>query len=194
RGMFVHRQFMAFRDVLDGLANTIAMGEIATDLGDLDNRTKLNRVLDMDRATQGVSLCRNSNQIDPQRPRFWCNGGNCPLPTGPGGTLTTSSNADDRGMQWMCAYPANTAIMTNLPPNAELCVDRWAEGGGSLTASSRHQGGAHILMGDGAVTFITDSIEAGNKDAIRVNAGDPSPYGLWGALGTRANKENVALP
>ena len=58
-------------------------------------------------------------------------------------------------------------------------------------------------MGDGAVVFITDSIEAGDLRAPMVwvnglNAGPPSdlpgsesPYGLWGALGTRANKETI---
>ena len=36
RGVFVFRRFepMRFRDILDGLANTIMMGDVATDLGD----------------------------------------------------------------------------------------------------------------------------------------------------------------
>ncbi len=38
RGFFVARQAMRFRDVLDGLSNTVACGEIATDLGDRDVR------------------------------------------------------------------------------------------------------------------------------------------------------------
>jgi hypothetical protein len=59
-------------------------------------------------------------------------------------------------------------------------------------------------MGDGAVIFITDSIEAGdarhpvvrNNAAINAShpgtvAGSESPYGLWGALGTRASKEQI---
>ena len=59
-------------------------------------------------------------------------------------------------------------------------------------------------MGDGAVKFITDSIEAGNSTAqtIYVNyqstssvdpsiPGASSQYGLWGALGTRASREVV---
>ena len=55
-------------------------------------------------------------------------------------------------------------------------------------------------MGDGAVVFITDSIEAGDSDATIpyfFNAanqnlvGGQSPYGLWGALGTRASKEVI---
>ena len=56
----------------------------------------------------------------------------------------------------------------------------------------RHQGGAHVLMADGAVKFITDSIEAGNVNAsARVLAGVESPFGLWGALGTRGSNEVI---
>ncbi len=60
-------------------------------------------------------------------------------------------------------------------------------------------------MGDGAVKFITDSIEAGARrdtggDRAMVHlggtgkaaSGQMSPYGLWGALGTRANKETIS--
>ena len=57
-------------------------------------------------------------------------------------------------------------------------------------------------MGDGAVIFITDSIEAGNGNSASVvrnmpggigglAPGSESPYGLWGALGTRASKETI---
>ena len=51
-------------------------------------------------------------------------------------------------------------------------------------------------MADGAVTFITDSIEAGDQRAepIHLNnrPGAKSPFGLWGALGTRAAREVIA--
>ena len=54
-------------------------------------------------------------------------------------------------------------------------------------------------MGDGAVVFITDSIEAGNTNEGNVKwngngnqaPGQKSPYGLWGALGTRASNEVI---
>ena len=57
-------------------------------------------------------------------------------------------------------------------------------------------------MSDGAVVFMTDSVEAGNRraGAVRRNApgrpperqpGSASPYGLWGALGTKAMKETI---
>ena len=57
-------------------------------------------------------------------------------------------------------------------------------------------------MGDGAVIFISDGIDAGddqapccyNEDDIAPSPNGPgsqSPYGLWGALGTRASKEII---
>lgn len=48
-------------------------------------------------------------------------------------------------------------------------------------------------MGDGAVKFITESIDAGNQTAAPTQGGAASAYGLWGALGTRATKEIVDL-
>ena len=54
-------------------------------------------------------------------------------------------------------------------------------------------------MGDGAVIFMTDSVEAGDSSVGNVTwdgtgqlaPGSESPYGLWGALGTRANRERI---
>jgi hypothetical protein len=54
-------------------------------------------------------------------------------------------------------------------------------------------------MGDGAVIFITDSIESGDSTNGNVvlggvgnrAPGSMSPYGLWGAMGTRATKEVI---
>lgn len=58
-----------------------------------------------------------------------------------------------------------------------------------------------MLMGDGAVVFVTDSIEAGDSNdpmvwlggmaATKNQPGVGSPYGLWGALGTRASNETI---
>jgi prepilin-type processing-associated H-X9-DG protein len=95
----------------------------------------------------------------------------------------------------------NTGITTILPPNREICSQANNNfGPGIYGPSSRHVGGAHILMGDGAVIFITDSIESGDSYAGNViwngmgarAPGSQSPYGLWGALGTRAMKETIS--
>jgi hypothetical protein len=53
-------------------------------------------------------------------------------------------------------------------------------------------------MADGAVIFITDSIEAGDQRSAIVTwrtttprEGGASPFGLWGALGTKAASETI---
>jgi Protein of unknown function (DUF1559) len=51
RGMFEFRTRVGFRDFLDGLANTIAAGEICSDLGDGDIRTQAVINLDGDRCS-----------------------------------------------------------------------------------------------------------------------------------------------
>jgi len=54
-----------------------------------------------------------------------------------------------------------------------------------------------VLMGDGAVRFISQNIDTGNKNTGDVyenpagSVGGRSPYGVWGALGTRSSNEIV---
>ncbi|MFG0254036.1 MAG: DUF1559 domain-containing protein [Rhodopirellula sp. JB053] len=193
RGAFAVQLDSKFRDVLDGLSNTIFAGEIATDLGDRDKRTHLadNRVSNILNAG-GNLACRVS--IDPERPQFWSD---TPAPN-----ALTGSADQQRGMKWASLLPIFTQMLTILPPNAELCGNNFYYSIMVAPPSSRHQGGVHVLMGDGAVKFVTDSIEAGdgNRGQVGVHAahddplsvpGSPSPYGLWGALGTRASSEVI---
>jgi prepilin-type N-terminal cleavage/methylation domain-containing protein/prepilin-type processing-associated H-X9-DG protein len=190
RGFFFPRQKTQFRDCLDGLANTIAMGEIATDLGDSDKRTRLaqSTVPGNPWVAGGAISCRTF--IDAARPNFWN------LTTPP----TFLGNTEQvRGFRWAFARPLYTGVMTILPPNSEACGAGTHDGQSWASTSSRHQGGTHVLMGDGAVKFVTDSIEAGNSGSAQVRngagwipAGSQSPFGLWGQLGTRAAKEVIS--
>ena len=199
RGMFVSKKEMKFRDVLDGLANTIAAGEIATDLDDRDKRTAISYRNGTAAVRMNPSFCADDNQISPERPQFWSNGSD-------GGTAPQLPGAGvGRGYRWAHGTAPWTMMNTILPPNREMCFGGGANLGspndtdGVAPPSSRHQGGCHVLMGDGAVIFLTDSIEAGNakQENVWLNGtglatkGSMSPYGLWGALGTRASKENV---
>ncbi|TWU56843.1 hypothetical protein Poly51_27600 [Rubripirellula tenax] len=195
RGAFVVHQKMAFRDILDGLSNTIIAGEMNTDLGDRDITTTA--TYNKNDATTGVkavpSVCRTDGSVDPLRPRFWG-------PTTPTFTADRGANTG-RGYRWMSGEHIYTAMMTILPPNTTLCYQGdWPGQEGIVPPSSRHQGGCHVLMGDGAIKFVTDSIEAGdqNRKMVEFNnvapapvPGAASPYGLWGSLGTRANKEVI---
>lgn len=195
RGVFVPRQFTRLRDILDGTANTIAMGEILTDLGDNDIRTTPFRARNQEGVLRRPSSCKD--EIDPLRPRFWNLA-----------TLDVTVEENRRGFKWACGLPTYTGMNTVLPPNREAClIGAGVAAAGALPPSSHHQGGVHVLMADGAVKFITDSINAGDADSpsgetVFVGAavgssvapalpGSPSRFGVWGALGTRANKEVI---
>lgn len=187
RGFFIPRDVSKFRDVLDGLSNTIAMSEIATDLGDGDKRTSL-------AVTTGGTYQTNPNHceenfVDPQRPRFWIDPDGANTGQSPGDEPRGLGGGATRGARWANARPIFATVNTILAPNKGVCADSWPENGAIAPPSSRHQGGVHVLMGDGAVKFITDSIDSGNANAAFPNPGLPSPYGLWGALGTRASGE-----
>jgi prepilin-type processing-associated H-X9-DG protein len=192
RGIFVPRRRVRRSEVTDGLSHTVMLGEIATDLGDRDIRTK-------PAAGPGAAVLRDQpgwgrqcEWFDPDRPQFW-QYSNSKLATTPGW---------GRGLQWSDGMPLYTGLNTILSPNRETvmrddCDDCW----GILPPSSRHQGGVNICFADGSVRFVTDSIDSGDphQATVYVGSSNPpgseSPYGLWGALGTRASGElRWALP
>lgn len=190
RGVFFARAYLGFRDILDGTANTIMGGEIVTDLGDraVTGQTATSIPGGWAALHKNPSLCRDSNRIDSLRPRFWCppSGTGCTTPNLVGG------GNQRRGFRWADGALLYTGFTTILGPNSELCTNGGDASSGSMSPSSRHQGGCHMLMADGAVKFVTDSIEAGNQRSPVVHPtlagclppGSKSPYGLWGALGT----------
>ena len=157
RGVFRREDPRRFRDVLDGLSNTIAMGEIMTDRGVRDvggsvvHRNQFPNNHDMG---SDLSIC--TNLVDPNRPKFY-----------PQSVTLWSSGGTSRGGRWWNAHLMITGMNTVLPPNSPTCAMFWGTGwqSGIFSAASHHQGGAHILMSDGAVVFMTDSIEAGDRQA-----------------------------
>ncbi len=217
RGAFVPRQDMKFRDITDGLSNTIMYGEIKSDIGDFDKNTMpvsaaaINQAPASGGAATEPKLRPSDGNlgIDPSRPAFWAPEVQAyVIGLGAPGDSTAASAAPEqrRGFKWACGQAAHTVMHTILPPNGPT----WAASDDTrrsdmvASAGSRHQGGCHILMGDGAVTFITDSVDTGNQNAGTVfvtDAGIPgvgaspvgsaSPYGVWGAMGTRASKEVI---
>ena len=201
RGVFTGRRKMSFRNVLDGTANTICADEIPTDNGDMDKRTHgkgdglgtsgLGTGSHI-RLANGALNC--AGFVDPLRPQFW----------GAGLGANVGTAEQRRGFQWAAGRPLYGQCNTILPPNREICIDRGSGGvlnnhgnAGIVPPGSRHQGGCHVLMTDGAVKFITDSIEAGSTSIAQsytgsaTQPGSKSPFGLWGALGTRASSETI---
>lgn len=103
------------------------------------------------------------------------------------------------GSRWVDGVPLYAAFNTILPPNgpgafltrsgvagADVCL---------LPPSSGHPGGANVLFGDGAVKFISNTIDTGSLGVRQANDYyGPSNYGVWGALGSKAGGESVSAP
>ncbi len=136
---------------------------------------------------QNPSLCKDGTHINTATPSQYA----------------TSASLADRGRCYADGHWTYTGFNTMLPPNSASCRSDGAAFhlSGVMSAGSYHQGGAHVLMADGAVKFVTDSIDAGNSQSISVSssggsylaAGSKSPYGIWGAAGTRGAKETTTL-
>ncbi|TWT65321.1 DUF1559 domain-containing protein [Allorhodopirellula solitaria] len=188
RGMFAHGYLTPrFRDVLDGLSNTIMGGEFNTDLGDRHITTQARTGI----TGHHLDPQRCYEKIDAARPSFWASDASI-----------AGSDEERRGFKWAFGLAMFTGVTTILPPNAPMCYDTGQVGifrHGIFPPSSRHQGGCHVLMGDGAIKFVTDSIEAGGGPMVSPNGtggttlmpGSESPYGVWGALGTKASREII---
>lgn len=193
RGVFIPRGITSLGDVTDGLSSTIMVGEIATDLGDRDIRTvpSLNHGWE-DGVLLDVRICEQLT--NPERPGFW---GKPPYVTD---VPLPKDSAQGRGFRWADSMPLMTGFNTIMPPNRELCFGAGSETIGTLPPSSRHQGGIQVAMADGAVIFFTDSIECGSRVSGTVTLGgvgdlapgNPSVFGLWGALGTRSQADIIS--
>lgn len=85
---------------------------------------------------------------------------------------------------------------TVLPPNAPSCSATANENAdnseGLLPPTSHHPGGVNVLMADGSVTFMSETIDTGNLGLPPVSGGR-SPYGIWGALGSKSGGEVVSV-
>lgn len=99
------------------------------------------------------------------------------------------------GKFWHDGHPTYVAFNTVLPPNAPSCVHvvTWGDGDPAiLPPTSNHTGGVNAARCDGSVGFISQSIDTGNLAApstIADGGGGQSPYGVWGALGSKAGGE-----
>lgn len=162
-----------FRDVTDGLTNTIAMSERPWPNGDLGIRTATGE------RTSGVTVV---NQPAVMTSPVTC------LANAIGNQLVPGVQYKARfGSMWTDAQMERVGFNTVLAPNSISCLND-ANGnadstGGVLNAGSYHPGGVNAVLMDGSVRFFSSSIDTGNTALPPVTSGI-SPYGIWGALGS----------
>lgn len=181
RGMFANWHSFRWSDCTDGLANTLLVGEIVRYDGTRDGLGAVATRID-----------------DLPRIPYRCTGVLLD------GRVREEFRIEERGSRWADAGPTFSGFSTVLAPNSPSCTQRthwpvysnWY--GGIFSASSRHAGGIHVVFCDGSVHFITETIDARTAQTegssiyaqnVSNPPGSGSPFGVWGAMGTRGSGE-----
>jgi prepilin-type N-terminal cleavage/methylation domain-containing protein len=132
-GIYCGNTRFGFRDITDGSSNTLMISEQSGQiLGATDNRT-----------ANPPSGC-------------WMGGKNPRLPNGNRTWSSTGTHAANPEITDMRCYNTTTIRQTPNPPRGP----NWQVHPNCNTPlASNHEGGVHVLLGDGSVRFISDSID-----------------------------------
>jgi prepilin-type N-terminal cleavage/methylation domain-containing protein len=158
-GMFDNGWSTKMGDVVDGLSNTIAMSEKGKG-NDNDRFDVIGRIaytgMDGANINSAAQTCLNTANGTSYKPT----------------QATVTAAQGQAGGRWPDGRPMFTSFTTVLPPNKASCtiadVDwEW----GVWTATSRHTGIVHALMGDGAVRPISENIDTAVFRGIGTKAG-----------------------
>jgi prepilin-type N-terminal cleavage/methylation domain-containing protein/prepilin-type processing-associated H-X9-DG protein len=172
-GVFGMQENYGIRDVLDGTSTTIAYAEALCGNPNTAGPTRGNGTGNsgsklasgkLDVNTAGLAAVRADLQV--------CNA-----------KFLTAFLADDRGYRWGLGAMGYSLFNTVVPPNGAGGQYKWnscrtdccdqAQAAHYLPATSNHPGGVNVLMTDGSVKFIKDSVS----------------WPTWWALGTRSGRE-----
>lgn len=171
-GIFEILTPVGVRDVVDGTSNTIMVGEVSAH-GYKDGAIRTSGTGTARRGNDGVFraslLATNSNGDVNAGPLL------DPEGTPRGGSPATAT-------WWRSApYAFQPTYLAAWGPNAN-----WP-GSGSV-----HEGGAFYLMADGAVRFISESIDTTPwPDTTSIGLSDPRSGGIWMALNTHNGGEVI---
>jgi prepilin-type processing-associated H-X9-DG protein len=176
--------------ITDGTSNTIAFSEVCIGQDTYGNRIKGN-------------MARNVTSMMPQ---------DCASRKGSNGKLTGDLANDGTnmvraiGVRWLDNRPIWTQFSTVLPPNSPNCtayasatstydntdLTNTAANVSLMSASSYHSGGVNVGWCDGSVSFVSETINYGDLTVTpTVSDGGVSPYGIWGAMGSRDGGETA---
>lgn len=177
RGIFQCERWIGLEYITDGSSNTIMLGEMVA--GGYRDDVLGGVALNMQAWNPASCLAR----VDPLNPK----------------KLIPPVREEFRpvgGRAWD-GRPYFVGFATMVAPNGPSCHWGGVDGNEHMgTASSRHPGGVNVAMADASVRFISQTIDVGNQaiDDVDTPGNRPSPWGVWGALGSCGGGETVNVP
>ena len=184
RGLFTPYYWHSVQSCLDGTSNTVAASECCMYRYTGDNAVK-STLYDI-----GLAHYRGSYSADgpvsayPDECLSLARGGADP-------NINPSPHTYARGQLFHMGKPYHQMVHCVLPPNSASCLGGYTAVG-LFAPTSYHSGGVNAVLADGSVRFISDTIDCGDISACRPYTG-PSPYGVWGAMGTPMGGESKSL-
>jgi len=171
--------FSTFDGAHNGVASFVGGG------GTSDQRIKIADVIDGTSTTAAYAEFVIDGQGTPQKQQVhnWAAGGATNAAARQSclnvGLTNLSGRQNMRGASWAWAWQGQGVAYTHtMAPNDLPCHSLqgtdWL-GNNGMSASSQHTGGVHILLCDGAVRFVSDTVN----------------YNTWVALGTRNGNETI---
>jgi prepilin-type processing-associated H-X9-DG protein len=190
RGLFGYRTQCSLGAISDGLSNTILFSERCIGQDGADRLIKSGVVYEV----IGGGIFSGATN-----PRWVGNRFVCSSQIGTANeyksTLSVGELWGTGGWNVYNGYNYFTSFNTIFRPNGPSCMHRSGGQCGIFTATSSHSGGVNGALGDGSVRFVSETIDDGTAQNFAGNdVSGASPFGIWGALGSRDGGESVALP
>jgi prepilin-type N-terminal cleavage/methylation domain-containing protein/prepilin-type processing-associated H-X9-DG protein len=172
-GIFFENSSVKASEIVDGLAQTVCISETIKAEGGPN-------VWDGVSPTNGFVLTRGNTNAPPNGPGLTDYDTQC---SGSGLQLQQT-----RGSRWIYGAPGHSMYNHIRGPNDPRVDCRgglphssrsdpyWRELSHNVTARSRHSGGVHALLCDGAVKFVSSSVD----------------LAIWQALGSRNGQEQIS--
>lgn len=181
RGVFGYCTSTRFRDITDGTSNTIMLAELVRPTAPHEPSREWGNAPQGNPHGQSPTGCLN---VFNRLTRTYTTAIEGPPGSDTGGRFP--------GARWADGAARYTGFNTILAPNGPSCGrgnnHRY---GGIFSAGSRHTGGVQVVMGDGSVRFISENIDAGDVGYSAEVTQGISPYGVWGALGSKSGGEVI---
>ncbi|QDT27996.1 putative major pilin subunit [Gimesia panareensis] len=181
-GIFYQYSNDSFRDITDGASNTVVMSETVRSVGpDFTLPAGQLPQFPYQATLNGSSGVGSSSSPGMAAGGAWTSFANANgMITNPDLSQVVPTLTDwrggqspairGRGISWAFTGAINSMTNGYLPPNSKLpdVVTHWT---GYFAPRSHHTGGAHVLMGDGSVRFLSDSLDMNLNHAIHSKNG-----------------------